>query len=161
MIRSGIGYDSHRLEKGRRLVLGGVEVPHDCGLIGHSDADALCHAISDALLGAVADGDIGMHFPDTDPRWKDADSLRLLAQVGKRVAVADAVICNVDATIMAEEPKMAPWIDSMKQNVADALALRSDQVSVKATTMEGMGSIGHGEGIAAMAIATVMQKDSK
>lgn len=161
MIRSGIGYDSHRFETGRRLVLGGVDVPHDRGLIGHSDADVLCHAISDALLGAVADGDIGAHFPDTDSRWKDADSLRLLVQVGTRVAAADAVICNVDATIMAEEPKMAPWIDPMRENIADALALRNDQVSVKATTMEGMGSIGRREGIAVMAIATVNQKDLK
>jgi 2-C-methyl-D-erythritol 2,4-cyclodiphosphate synthase len=151
MIRTGIGFDIHRLVEGRRLVLGGVEIPHTAGLEGHSDADAVCHAIMDALLGACAAGDIGQHFPNTDPRWKDADSCRLLAAVAAVVREKGYAIANVDAMIMAEAPRLAPYILRMRERLAQALGLETDQVSVKAGTHEKLGAIGRGEGIGVMA----------
>ncbi|MFC1499009.1 2-C-methyl-D-erythritol 2,4-cyclodiphosphate synthase [Verrucomicrobiota bacterium] len=154
-IRTGIGFDSHRFAEGRRLVLGGVEIEHKLGLDGHSDADALCHAITDALLGAVADGDIGTHFPDTDPVWKNARSLDLLEKTAERVNAKSARVINVDATVIVEAPRIAPYIHDMRVNIAAALGVAEDCVSVKATTAEKMGALGRGEGIAAMAVATV------
>jgi 2-C-methyl-D-erythritol 2,4-cyclodiphosphate synthase len=159
MIRTGIGFDVHAFATGRRLVLGGVEIPHEQGLLGHSDADVLCHALSDALLGSVGDGDIGQHFPDTDERWRGADSLVLLAEVARRVRAAGAQINNVDVTVMAEAPKLAPHILSMRERLAEALAVSVGQVSVKATTTERLGFTGRGEGMAAMAIATVEMQE--
>ncbi len=155
MIRTGIGFDIHRFAPGRRLVLGGVEFASDVGLEGHSDADVLCHALADALLGAVADGDIGQHFPNTDARWKDADSVGLLRAVIERVRVKGFRVVNVDATITAQKPKIAPRVAEMKARLAPVLAIDTDAVSVKATTMEGLGAIGRSEGIAVMAVATV------
>ncbi len=159
MIRTGIGFDVHAFATGRRLVLGGVEIPHEQGLLGHSDADVLCHALSDALLGSVGDGDIGQHFPDTDERWRGADSLVLLAEVARRVRAAGAQINNVDVTVMAEAPKLAPHILPMRERLAEALAVSVGQVSVKATTTERLGFTGRGEGMAAMAIATVEMQE--
>ena len=153
--RSGIGFDTHRLVEGRKLILGGVEIPHPLGLLGHSDADVLAHAIMDALLGAVADGDIGQHFPDTDERWKGADSLDLLRAVVARLASNGWQIVNVDATVLAERPKLMPHIPTMRQRLADAMGIAPAAVSVKATTVEGLGAIGRREGISAMAVATV------
>ncbi len=153
--RIGNGYDVHRLVAGRKLILGGVEVPHDKGLDGHSDADALCHAICDALLGAVGAGDIGLYFPDTDPQWKDISSLVLLEKVGQVVTERGYKISNTDATIVAQQPKLAPYIDRMKQNIAKALAIGPAQVNVKATTTEKLGFPGREEGIAADAVALV------
>ena len=155
MFCTGIGFDSHRLVEGRRLVLGGVEIPHGRGLLGHSDADALAHALCDALLGAAADGDIGRHFPDSDPQWKDADSLVLLAAVAARLRDAGWRIVNTDATVMAEAPKLAPHIMAMRTRLAEAMGLDAAQVSVKAKTNEGMDAVGRGEGISVMAIATI------
>ena len=153
--RIGNGYDVHRLVEGRKLVLGGVEVPHDKGLDGHSDADALCHAICDALLGAVGAGDIGHYFPDTDTQWKDTSSLVLLEKVGQVVKERGYKISNTDATIVAQQPRLAPYIDRMKQNIAKALAIGPAQVNVKATTTDKLGFPGHEEGIAAEAVALV------
>ena len=153
--RSGIGFDTHRLVEGRKLILGGVEIPHPLGLLGHSDADVLAHAIMDALLGAVADGDIGQHFPDTDERWKGANSLDLLRAVVARLASNGWQIVNVDATVLAERPKLMPHIPTMRQRLADAMGIAPAAVSVKATTVEGLGAIGRREGISAMAVATV------
>ncbi len=155
MIRTGIGYDAHRLVEGRRLVLGGVVIPHDRGLLGHSDADVAVHALMDALLGAVAAGDIGKHFPDTDGKWKDADSIKLLEAVSELLHNRGWRIVNTDTTIICEVPKLAPHILQMRQNLARAMAVDVETVSVKATTVEGMGAIGRREGIAAQAIATV------
>lgn len=155
MTRTGIGFDAHRLVAGRRLVLGGVEIPHVHGLLGHSDADVMIHAIMDALLGAVADGDIGRHFPDNDPRWKDADSRDLLRQVVVRLNELGWMVGNIDVTVMAEAPRLAPYIPCMCARLAAVLNVAPGQVSVKATTMEGMGAIGRCEGISAMAVATV------
>ena len=155
MIRTGIGIDAHRLVKGRRLILGGVPIEHPMGLEGHSDADVLCHALADALLGAMADGDIGMHFPDTDLRWKNASSLDLLAQVVARLKNGGARVVHVDATIMAEVPKLAPYRQAMRARLAPVLEVSLAGVSIKATTVEGMGALGRREGIAAMAVATV------
>lgn len=151
-MRVGMGYDVHRLVSGRKLIIGGVEIPYEKGLLGHSDADVLLHAISDALLGAAALGDIGKHFPDTDPEFKDADSLKLLQRVGEMLDDEALVISNIDATIIAQAPKMRPYIDQMRQNIADALALDISQVNVKATTEEGLGFTGSGEGISSQAI---------
>ncbi|MCZ6513852.1 MAG: 2-C-methyl-D-erythritol 2,4-cyclodiphosphate synthase [Nitrospinae bacterium] len=153
--RIGNGYDVHRLAAGRKLILGGVEVPNDKGLEGHSDADALCHAICDALLGAVGAGDIGHYFPDTDSQWKDISSLVLLEKVGQVVKERGYKISNTDATIVAQQPKLAPYIDQMKQNIAKALAIGPAQVNVKATTTEKLGFAGREEGIAADAVALV------
>lgn len=151
-IRIGEGWDSHRLVEGRPLVLGGVTIPHTHGLFGHSDADALCHAITDAIFGAVALGDIGHHFPDTDERFRGADSLALLAEAGRRVQQAGWLIANVDSTIVAQAPKMAPHILAMRQRIAQALAVKIDQVNVKAKTAEKMGPVGLGEAIEARAV---------
>ena len=153
--RIGEGWDTHALVAGRRLVLGGVEIAHTHGLLGHSDADALCHAITDALFGAAAMGDIGFHFPDTDAQYKGADSIALLAEAARRVRVAGWSIGNVDSTIIAQAPKMAPHILAMRQRIAQALALGVDQVSVKAKTAEGMGPVGRGESIEARAVCLI------
>ncbi len=154
-MRTGIGFDTHRLVEGRKLVLGGVEIAHALGLLGHSDADVLAHAIMDALLGAIADGDIGQHFPDTDAKWKDADSLKLLEAVAKRVRAQGWEVVNVDATVLAERPKLMPHIPAMRERLAQAMGVEVGAVSVKATTVEGLGAIGRQEGISAMAVATV------
>ena len=155
MNRTGIGFDIHRFSAGRKLILGGVEIPSPEGLEGHSDADVLCHALADALLGAIADGDIGQHFPNTDPRWKDADSVELLRQVVLRVKAKGFHVVNVDAMITAEKPKVMPYAQRMRERLAPVLGVTINDVSVKATTMEGLGAIGRGEGIAVMAVATV------
>jgi 2-C-methyl-D-erythritol 2,4-cyclodiphosphate synthase len=155
MIRTGIGIDTHQLVEGRPLIIGGVTIDYPKGLSGHSDADVLLHAVMDALLGSVADGDIGSHFPDTDPAWKDADSMYLLRQIRHRLDRHSATIHHVDAMILAEAPKMRPYIDTMRQNIARMLLIEPNQVSVKATTFERMGALGRGEGIAVQAIATV------
>lgn len=147
-----MGYDVHRLTEGRRLIIGGVDIPYEKGLLGHSDADVLLHAISDALLGAAALGDIGRHFPDTDPEYKDADSMVLLGRVRELVEQEFYMIENIDATIIAQAPKMRPYIDTMRGNIADTLGIDISQVNIKATTEEGLGFTGNGEGISAQAI---------
>jgi 2-C-methyl-D-erythritol 2,4-cyclodiphosphate synthase len=154
-MRVGSGYDVHRLVDGRKLIMGGVQIPYEKGLLGHSDADVLLHAISDALLGAAALGDIGKHFPDTDPKWEGADSLKLLAQVGEILEEKCYFVENIDATIIAQAPKMRPYIDQMRENIAQALHINVEQVNVKATTEEGMGFTGEGLGIAAQAVCLV------
>lgn len=154
-IRTGIGHDVHRFAAGRALVLGGVRIPHDVGLEGHSDADVLCHAVMDALLGASADGDIGQHFPNSDERWRGADSIGLLERVGARLRSRGYGVVNVDAAVMAEEPRLAPHIPEMRRRLAEAMGIGVDRVSVKAGTCEGLGAIGRKEGIAVMAIATI------
>ncbi|MBQ8280961.1 MAG: 2-C-methyl-D-erythritol 2,4-cyclodiphosphate synthase [Lachnospiraceae bacterium] len=156
-MRIGMGYDVHRLVEGRDLIIGGVKIDYEKGLLGHSDADVLLHAISDALLGACALGDIGKHFPDTDPKYKGADSLMLLKEVGKLVNDNMFVIDNIDATIIAQRPKMRPHIDKMRENIADALGLEVSRVNVKATTEEGLGFTGSGEGISSQAICLVQE----
>ena len=154
-MRIGHGYDVHKLVEGRDLILGGVKVPHTLGLLGHSDADVLLHAISDALLGAAAMGDIGKHFPDTDERYRGISSITLLKHVGKLLEEHCYVIENIDATIIAQRPKMAPYIPDMRKNIADTLGLELDQVNVKATTEEGLGFTGTGEGISSQAICAI------
>ena len=156
-MRVGHGYDAHRLVEGRRLVLGGVEIPYEKGLAGHSDADVLVHAIMDALLGAAGLGDIGAHFPDSDPAYKDAGSLRLLTIVAEKIRAENFEIANVDSTIIAEAPKLAPYMATMKKNIAVAAGLTPDRVNVKATTEEGMGFTGAGKGIAAAGIALLIK----
>ena len=151
-MRIGHGYDTHRLVSGRPLILGGVTIPYAKGLAGHSDADALLHALADAILGALAEGDIGRHFPDSAAEFKDIDSRILLKRVAQMMREKGFALLNADATILAEAPKMAPHIPAMKQNIATALAVKPDQVNIKATTTEGMGPIGQGEGIAAHAV---------
>lgn len=151
-MRIGMGYDVHRLVEGRELIMGGVTIPYEKGLLGHSDADVLLHAISDALLGAAALGDIGKHFPDSDPAYKGISSLKLLRIVGEKVADKGYLIENIDATIIAQAPKMRPHIDAMRANIAEALEIDIDQVNVKATTEEGLGFTGSGEGISSQAI---------
>ena len=151
-MRIGHGYDVHRLTEGRRLILGGVDIPFEKGLLGHSDADVLAHAIADALLGAAALGDIGKLFPDTDPAFAGADSLGLLAEVAKAVRAAGFAIGNVDATVLAQKPKLSPFIPQMRENLAAAMGIAVDRCSVKATTEEGLGFTGNGEGIAAHAV---------
>ncbi|WP_026506136.1 2-C-methyl-D-erythritol 2,4-cyclodiphosphate synthase [Butyrivibrio sp. NC3005] len=148
----GMGYDVHRLTEGRKLIIGGVDIPYEKGLDGHSDADVLLHAIMDALLGAAALGDIGKLFPDTDPEYEGADSIKLLEEVGKRLDEERFLIENIDATIIAQRPKMRPYIDTMRENIAKALGIDISQVSVKATTEEGLGFTGAGEGISSQAI---------
>lgn len=152
MMRIGHGYDVHRLVEGRDLIIGGVNIPHTKGLLGHSDADVLVHAIMDSLLGALALGDIGKLFPDNDPRYKGADSLMLLSQVALVVERAGMKVANIDSTIIAQAPKLAPHIPKMRENIAKVLSLPTDRVSVKATTEEGLGFSGSGEGIAAHAV---------
>ena len=155
-MRVGMGYDVHKLAKDRALILGGVEIPYEKGLLGHSDADVLLHAIMDALLGAAALGDIGKHFPDTDPAYKGISSIRLLEKVGALLEEANYVIGNIDATIIAQRPKMAPHIPVMRENVAKALQISVDQINIKATTEEGLGFTGTGEGISAQAICALI-----
>ena len=152
-LRIGQGYDVHRLTEGRKLILGGVDIPWEMGLLGHSDADVLVHAIMDALLGAAAMGDIGGMFPDTDPAYAGADSLALLRAVRDRLDAAGWEVVNVDATVVAQRPKLAPHIPEMRRRIADALEIESERVSVKATTEEHLGFTGRGEGIASMAVA--------
>lgn len=154
-LRIGHGYDVHRLTAGRRLVIGGVTIPYEKGLLGHSDADVLLHAISDALLGAAALGDIGKHFPDTDECYKDADSLALLSAVGQILSNAGYKPSNIDATVIAQAPKLAPHIQMMRENIAKALNIEYGAVSVKATTEEHLGFTGNGEGISAHAVCII------
>jgi len=151
--RAGVGYDLHRLVEGRALVLGGVTIPFERGLAGHSDADAVCHAITDAVLGAAAAGDIGRHFPDTDPRWRNASSIELLRRAAEIVRERGLEVCNVDATIIAERPKLASYVEAMCANVAGALGVAPECVSIKGKTNEGVGELGRGEAIAAHAVA--------
>ncbi|MEY2540741.1 MAG: 2-C-methyl-D-erythritol 2,4-cyclodiphosphate synthase [Verrucomicrobiota bacterium] len=156
--RSGIGYDTHRLAEGRKLVLGGIEIPHSRGLEGHSDADVLVHAIADALLGAIGAGDIGQHFPNTNESIRGISSIEILERVVSLVAEKKARVTNVDATLIAEAPKIAPYIPAMRKKMAESIGVNESDVSIKATTNEGLGAIGRGEGMAAMAIATVAQE---
>jgi len=155
MIRCGIGYDVHRFGDGRRLVLGGVEIPHTRGLEGHSDADVLSHAVADALLGAIGEGDIGLHFPNTDESIRGISSIQILARVAELLRQHNARAINIDATIIAEAPKISPHVAAMRKEIAAALKMSESEISVKATTNEGLGTIGRGEGIAAMAVASV------
>jgi 2-C-methyl-D-erythritol 2,4-cyclodiphosphate synthase len=155
MTRIGIGYDSHRLGAGRRLVIGGVELPSERGLEGHSDADVLAHALIDALLGAAGLGDIGERFPDSEERWRDADSIELLESVVGSVSAAGLRIVNVDCTVVLESPKLAPHREAIRRRLASALELESGRVNVKASSGEGMGFVGRGEGVAAVAIASL------
>ena len=155
MSRFGMGYDVHQLVEGRKLIIGGVEIPFEKGLLGHSDADVLLLAISDALLGAAALGDIGKHFPDTDERYKGADSLKLLEEVGRLLAEKGYTVGNVDATIVAQRPKMAPHIPVMRENIARVLHVDVDRINVKATTEEHLGFTGSGQGISAYAVAGI------
>lgn len=154
-MRIGMGYDVHRLVEGRDLILGGVKIPFEKGLLGHSDADVLLHAVMDALLGAAALGDIGKHFPDTNPEYKGISSVKLLEHVGKLIEDNMYVIGNIDATIIAQKPKMLPHIEKMRENVAQALHIETDQINIKATTEEGLGFTGTGEGISAQAVAAL------
>ncbi|MBR3848592.1 MAG: 2-C-methyl-D-erythritol 2,4-cyclodiphosphate synthase [Oscillospiraceae bacterium] len=154
-MRVGHGYDVHRLVDGRKLILGGVDIPYEKGLLGHSDADVLLHAISDALLGAAALGDIGKHFPPDDPKFLNADSLLLLKHVGELIKNEGYTVSNIDATVIAQKPKLAPYIEQMRINIASALSLSINQVSVKATTEEKLGFTGSGEGISAHAVTLI------
>jgi 2-C-methyl-D-erythritol 2,4-cyclodiphosphate synthase len=158
MSLSGIGYDCHRFATGRRLILGGVEIPHERGLEGHSDADVLTHAVIDALLGAAGLGDIGEHFPDTDERYRDVDSLELLATILTTVVAAGFEIENIDCTVVMESPKLGPHRQAIRARLARALSLPVARVNVKATTGEGMGFVGRGEGVAALAVASLSSR---
>lgn len=160
-MRIGIGYDVHQLVEGRKLILGGVEIEHSMGLLGHSDADVLTHAIMDAVLGALGQGDIGKHFPDTDKAYKDADSIKLLEDVTAMMAGAGYGIGNVDAVIIAQKPKCAPYIPGMKKRVAAALGTTVDQVNIKATTEEKLGFTGREEGIASEAVVLLVRENEK
>lgn len=153
--RSGIGFDVHRLIEGRKCIIGGVDIPYEKGLLGHSDADVLLHAISDALLGAAGLGDIGTYFPDTDPAYEGADSLKLLARVGEEVKKAGFEIVNIDSVVMCERPKVNPHREQMKENIARVLGIKISQVGIKGTTTEKLGFTGRGEGIAAQAVASL------
>ena len=155
MIRVGIGYDVHELVAGRKLILGGVEIPHGKGLDGHSDADVLMHAICDAVLGALGEGDIGHFFPNTDPRWKNCPSKVFLQEAARLIAQRGGKLVNVDASVIAQQPKIAPFIPMMKTQIAVALGVNETQIGIKATTNEKLGFIGREEGIAAMAVASV------
>jgi 2-C-methyl-D-erythritol 2,4-cyclodiphosphate synthase len=155
MTLSGIGYDVHRFASGRKLVLGGVEIPHAQGLDGHSDADVLCHAIADAILGAIGEADIGHHFPNTDPKCAGMSSLEIVRRAVELVRAQGGRICNIDCSLIAEAPKIAPHLAAMKQNLARVLGLEVRRVGIKATTNEGLGFLGRKEGIAAMAVASV------
>ena len=157
--RIGIGYDIHRLVEGRKLILGGVEIPFEKGLLGHSDSDVLTHAICDALLGAAALGDIGTHFPDTDPQWAGASSLDFLAHAVELITARGYSIANVDATVLAERPKIRPHIETMRERLASALRIDVDRVNVKAKTGEGLESIGRGEAMAAQVVALLNTED--
>ena len=155
-MRIGHGYDVHRLVENRKLILGGVTIPYEKGLLGHSDADVLAHAVADALLGAAALGDIGLHFPDTDPSYSGADSLKLLAAVCEKVSSEGYQIGNIDATVIAQRPKLRPYIEAMRENLAAACGITPNQINVKATTEEGMGFTGTGDGIAAHAVCILI-----
>ena len=157
-MRIGHGYDVHRLVEGRDLILGGVSIPHTLGLLGHSDADVLTHAVMDALLGAAALGDIGRHFPDTDPAYEGADSLSLLSEAMGKLAQKGYTVVNVDATILAQKPKLAPYIEAMRDNLACCMGISMDQVNVKATTEEKLGFTGAEEGIAAHCVCLIEKK---
>ena len=159
-MRIGMGYDVHKLVEGRPLIIGGVEIPYEKGLLGHSDADVLTHAIMDALLGAAALGDIGKHFPDTDPKYEGADSLMLLAEVKKMLDEMAYIIGNIDATIIAQKPKMAPYIAEMRKKIADTLELEEERINIKATTEEGLGFTGEGLGISCQSIALLETIDN-
>lgn len=150
-MRAGIGYDSHRLVEGRKLIIGGVEIPFEKGLAGHSDADVLCHAITDAIIGALGLGDIGIHFPDTDPEWKDASSIKMLSQITKLVKQKGFDLHYIDSIVIAEKPKLLTFIDAMKENISKS-GVPKDSLNIKAKTNEGMGLIGKSEGIAAQAV---------
>jgi 2-C-methyl-D-erythritol 2,4-cyclodiphosphate synthase len=156
MTRVGFGYDIHRFGKGRPLVLGGVRIPHTLGLIGHSDADVLIHAICDALLGAAALGDIGRHFPNTDPKYKGISSLKLLAEVGRLLKKKGYRILNIDSTVVLETPKITPFIQTMQENLANILRIHQQEISIKATTHEGLGAIGSGMGCAAYCVVSLV-----
>ncbi len=158
-MRTGIGYDSHRLTEGRRLIIGGVDIPHEKGLLGHSDADVLLHAVCDAILGAIGAGDIGRHFPDTDPRYKGIDSLKLLEAVKALAAEKGFRLNNIDATVIMEKPKLLPHIAAMVANISWVVGLPEDRINIKAKTNEGMGFTGKGEGVAALAVVTVKGSD--
>ncbi len=160
-MRVGIGYDVHKLVEGRKLILGGVEIPYEKGLLGHSDADVIVHAIMDALLGAAALGDIGQHFPDTDPAYEGISSIELLSKVGELLEEKDYEVVNIDSIIIAQQPKMMPHLEEMMRNVAGALGIEEGQVSVKATTEEHLGFTGRGEGIAAQAVCCIQKISSE
>lgn len=157
-MRIGTGYDVHRLEEGKKLILGGVRIPYEKGLLGHSDADVLLHAVSDALFGAAALGDIGKHFPDTDPAFKGADSMKLLEETVRRVREAGYEVGNVDATVIAQKPKLAPYIPEMKENISRAIGISPDRINVKATTEEHLGFTGEGLGISAQAVCLLEER---
>lgn len=160
-MRVGIGYDVHKLVEGRKLILGGVEIAHEKGLLGHSDADVLVHAIMDAMLGALALGDIGKHFPDTDPKYKGADSIKLLEFVNNLIISKGYKVNNIDSIIIAQAPKMAPHILKMRENISNAIGVDIDSVNVKATTEEGLGFTGNKEGISSQAICSLIKVDNK
>ena len=160
LMRVGMGYDVHKLTEGRKLILGGVDIPWEKGLLGHSDADVLIHAIMDALLGAAALGDIGKHFPDTDPAYKGISSVKLLVHVAGLLKENDYAIGNIDATIIAQKPKMAPHIPKMRENIAEALGIKISQLNIKATTEEGLGFTGQGQGISSQAICLLETIDN-
>ena len=157
-MRVGMGYDVHKLTEGRKLILGGGDIPWEKGLLGHSDADVLIHAVMDALLGAAALGDIGKHFPDTDPAYKGISSVKLLVHVSELLRKHGYVVGNIDATVIAQKPKMAPHIPQMRKNMADALGIPESKINIKATTEEGLGFTGRGEGIASQAICLLIEK---
>lgn len=159
-MRVGLGYDVHKLVENRKLIMGGVDIPYEKGLLGHSDADVLLHAIKDSILGAAALGDIGKHFPDTDQDYKNANSMDLLRQVGILLNSKGYLVNNLDATIIAQKPKISPYIEEMRNNVSLALNLEVDKINIKATTTEGLGFVGIEEGIAAQSIASIVKKES-
>lgn len=160
MYRSGIGYDVHRFKEGRKLILGGIEIPHPFGLEGHSDADVLSHAIADALLGAIGERDIGHHFPNTDESIRGISSLEILRRVGEILAEKNCRVINLDATLIAEAPKIGPHLDAMRAKISAVLHLESARIGIKATTNEGLGALGRGEGMAALAVASVEQDET-
>lgn len=159
-MKVGIGFDSHRLVNGRSLILGGVEISNDKGLLGHSDADVLLHTICDAILGALGEGDIGRHFPDTDSAYKDISSMKLLMIVKELASKKDYIINNIDATVILEKPKLKGYVHKMIHNISEVLGIEEDMINIKATTNEGMGLIGRGEGIAAFAVVSIRKEDS-
>jgi 2-C-methyl-D-erythritol 2,4-cyclodiphosphate synthase len=158
MSRVGLGYDAHRLVKGRKLILGGVEIPFEKGLLGFSDADVLCHAIGDAILGCLNLGDLGKHFPDTDKKYKDISSLKILSLINEKIKNQSAKIVNIDSTIVAQEPKLSPYINEMRKNISEALGIEIEKVSIKATTTEGLGFTGKGEGMSAICVVLLEEK---
>lgn len=158
MFRVGFGYDAHRLVEGTKLVLGGVEIPFEKGLLGFSDADVLSHAVGDALLGSLGLGDLGRHFPDTDEKYKDISSLKILSLINEKIKKQNAKIVNIDSTIVAQEPKLSPYIHKMRKNISEALGIKKDKISVKATTTEGLGFAGKGEGMAAFSVILIEKK---